>query len=77
MPHWLVPVSRPNPHWKERKDKIYHAAGDAGGRLVGCWSRTDDEGGYAVVADIDAGDVDAFAQAAGVDRSEMREVKPV
>jgi hypothetical protein len=77
MPHWLIPLARPNPHWKAKKDAIYHAAGNAGGRLVGFWSRADDEGGYAVVAELEAGDVDGFAQEAGVDPSEMREVKPV
>lgn len=77
MPHWLLPVGPGNPHWRAKKDKIYHAAGNQGGRLVSFWSKTDDSEGVAVVADLDAGDLDAFAQEAGVDASAMQEVRPV
>ena len=76
MPHWLVPL-RPNPHWKAKKDKVYQAAGTADARLVGCWSRTDDEEGYAVVADLDQRNVEAFARDADVDAAAMQQIRPV
>jgi hypothetical protein len=77
MPHWLVPLAPANPHWKAKKDKVYQAAGKADARLVGCWSRTDDAEGYAVVADLEEGDLAAFARDADVDAGAMRQIRPV
>lgn len=78
MPHWLIPIDRPNPRtWADKKDDVYQAARGQRARLVSFWSKDDKSGAWAVVGDLSDAKAGTFATQAGVSRQKMEKVKPV
>ena len=75
MPNFWLPVKPGNPDWSRRKAKLAEAARGNGGGSVACvyHHRDDPSQGWAIVHGV--ADGDAFAAAAGVDRSSLKEIE--